>query len=104
MGDKGAYSLETSAILVAFGALVVGMALAVVLNRLKIGDSATFIALLFTPLLLYGIVSGKIQEFSAGSGGVTAKFREVAESKVTPVTEQIHAVNRRSSKKAPFRC
>lgn len=92
MGGQGGYSVETWAIFVALGALVIGMALAFVINRLKLGDSATFIALLFTPLLLYGVASGKIQEFSAGSSGVSAKFREIAESKVTPVSEQIHPV------------
>jgi len=92
MGGQGGYSVETWAIFIALGALVIGMALAFVINRLKLGDSATFIALLFTPLLLYGVASGKIQEFSAGSSGVSAKFREIAESKVTPVSEQIHPV------------
>jgi hypothetical protein len=92
MGGQGGYSAETWAIFIALGALVIGMALAFVINRLKLGDSATFIALLFTPLLLYGVASGKIQEFSAGSSGVSAKFREIAESKVTPVSEQIHPV------------
>ena len=100
MGGKGAYSLETWGIVAALGALVIGMALAYAINRLKIGDSVTFIALLFTPLLLYGIVSGKIQEFTA-PGGWGAKFREVAESKVTPVSEQIHPVEPEIIEKGP---
>src|SRR5260370_8011536 len=90
MGGQGGYSVETWAIFIALGALVIGMALAFVINRLKLGDSATFIALLFTPLLLYGVASGKIQEFSAGSSGVSAKFREIPESQSTPLSQHIH--------------
>jgi hypothetical protein len=91
MSDKASFSPETWAILAAGGALVIGIILAFAINRLKIGDSATFIALLLTPLLIYGILSGKVQEFSA-PGGWGAKFREVAESKVTPATELIHPI------------
>jgi hypothetical protein len=44
-------------------------------SKLGIGDSATLIALLVVPLLLYGIVSGRLKEFS-GPGGWGAKFAE----------------------------
>src|SRR5260370_3263088 len=92
MGGQGGYSVETWAIFIALGALVIGMALAFVINRLKLGDSATFIALLFTPLLLYGVASGKIQEFSAGSSRVTPNFRDISESKVKPPPDPIPPV------------
>jgi CBS domain-containing protein len=71
------------AIFIACGVLVVGVALAIAINRMKLGDSATFIALLLTPLLVYGIASGKVQEFTA-PGGWGAKFREAAQATVTP--------------------
>jgi hypothetical protein len=45
---------------------------------------ATLIALLLFPAVIYGIVSGKIQEFSA-PGGWGAKFQQAAMEKVTPL-------------------
>jgi len=50
---------------------------------MKFGDSATFVALLLTPMVVYGVASGKIQEFSA-PGGWGAKFRDAAQAAVTP--------------------
>jgi len=50
-------------------------------NRMGIGDSVTLITLLVIPLLLYGIVSGRLTEFS-GPGGWGAKFREAARQPV----------------------
>jgi len=71
------------AVLLAGGAFFLAFAVAFAINRMKVGDSATFIALLLTPLLVYGVASGKIQEFSA-PGGWGAKFREAAQAAVTP--------------------
>src|SRR3954466_2184215 len=67
------------AVLAFFAAFIV----ALIINKAKIGDSATFIALLLTPMIVYGVASGKIQEFSA-PGGWGAKFREAAQAAVTP--------------------
>lgn len=50
-------------------------------SYLAITDSATLIALLVVPLLLYGIASGRLTEFS-GPGGWGAKFREAARQPV----------------------
>jgi CBS domain len=71
------------AVLLAGGAFVLAFAVALAISRMTVGDSATFIALLLTPLLVYGVASGKIQEFSA-PGGWGAKFREAAQATVTP--------------------
>jgi CBS domain protein len=71
------------AVLLAGGAFALAFAVAFAINRMKVGDSATFIALLITPLLVYGVASGKIQEFSA-PGGWGAKFREAAQATVAP--------------------
>jgi CBS domain-containing protein len=73
-----------NAVYLSLGVLVVGIVLAVATKRLGVGDSATFIALLIIPLLVYGVASGKIQEFT-GPGGWGAKFREAAQAQVTPV-------------------
>ncbi|MGH7573331.1 MAG: hypothetical protein ACREMK_16030 [Gemmatimonadota bacterium] len=48
----------------------------VTLDALEISDSATVIALLLLPLLVFGVVSGKIQEFT-GPGGWGARFAEL---------------------------
>jgi len=71
-------------IYLAVGVFVIGLILAVAIKKFDFGDSATFITLLVTPLLVYGIASGKILEFSA-PGGWGAKFREVANQPVTPL-------------------
>jgi hypothetical protein len=77
----------------AAGAFVAAFLVAIVIHRMKIGDSATFIALLLTPMIVYGVASGKIQEFSA-PGGWGAKFREAAQAAVTPtaITTPLSAV------------
>src|SRR6202022_917911 len=59
-----------------------GAALTFLFYRLEIKDSATIIALLIAPLLVYGIASGKILELSA-PGGWGAKFQEVAQQNVS---------------------
>ena len=50
-------------------------------NKIGITDGVTLIALLVIPLLLYGIVSGRLTEFS-GPGGWGAKFRAAARQPV----------------------
>jgi CBS domain protein len=71
------------AIWLAAGAFVLAFVVALAINRMKVGDSATFIALLLTPMIVYGVASGKLQEFSA-PGGWGAKFRDAAQAAVTP--------------------
>ncbi len=74
---------ERRGICAAIVALIVGVCLAIVVTKAIGGDSATFIALLVVTLIVYGIVSGKIQEFSA-PGGWVAKFQQAAAEKVEP--------------------
>lgn len=57
-------------------ALVISVLTVVTLDALEISDSATVIALLLLPVLVFGVVSGKIQEFT-GPGGWGAKFAEL---------------------------
>ena len=57
-------------------ALVVSVLTVMTLDALEISDSATVIALLLLPVLVFGVVSGKIQEFT-GPGGWGAKFAEL---------------------------
>jgi hypothetical protein len=71
------------AVWLAGGAFLFALAVAYAISRLKFGDSATLIALLLTPMVVYGVASGTIQEFSA-PGGWGAKFREAAQAAVTP--------------------
>jgi len=74
---------NVQAIVLAVVAFGLAFGVAYVINRNKIGDSATYIALLLTPMIVYGVASGKIQEISA-PGGWGAKFREAAQATVTP--------------------
>jgi hypothetical protein len=60
----------------AAAALVISVLTVVTLDALEISDSATVIALLLLPLLVFGVVSGKIQELT-GPGGWGAKFAEL---------------------------
>ena len=72
--------------------LLVGIALTVLFFHLKItdGPSATIIALLIIPLVVYGISSGKILEFS-GPGGWSAKFQQAARQKAVATATAITA-------------
>jgi hypothetical protein len=72
-----------TAALLALGAFAAAFLVAAIIKKATLGDSATFIALLLTPMIVYGVASGKIAEFSA-PGGWGAKFRETAQEAVTP--------------------
>jgi CBS domain len=83
------------ALLIAGGVFGIGLGLAVWNSRWKFADNATFIALFLTPLLVYGIASGMVGEFTA-PGGWGAKFREAAQANVvvtatslTPLSEAV---------------
>jgi predicted RNase H-like HicB family nuclease len=75
---------EKRGILAALSILLIGVLLAAIIAAMNL-DSAAFIALLVVALIAYGIVSGKIQEFSA-PGGWVAKFQQVAAEKVKPAS------------------
>jgi hypothetical protein len=68
----------------AIAVLILSIGLAVANKRYKVVDKTTFIALLLIPLVVLGVASGTIQEFSA-PGGLGAKFREVARADVSPL-------------------
>jgi hypothetical protein len=72
--------------------LLVGIALTILFFHLKItdGPSATIIALLLIPLVVYGIASGKILELSA-PGGWSAKFQQAAKQKAVTTASAITA-------------
>jgi len=67
--------------------LVVGSAvlslliIAVAKSQLGIADSATLIALILIPLIVYGVVSGRLTEFK-GPGGWSATFKKVGSQAV----------------------
>ena len=82
-------STDVLAVLISLAVLVLSTGLLFGLKRYAGGvDSAVFVALLLTPLLLYLSLSGRVQEFS-GPGGWGAKFRDIAHNSVettkTPV-------------------
>ena len=77
-------SAESLAVVSSGIVLLVALGLLFVLSRAfgKV-DGATFIAILLVPLLVYGILSGRLAEFS-GPGGWGAKFQAVAEMEIDP--------------------
>jgi hypothetical protein len=69
-------------------ATVLGIVLVALLHRaVGISDSATIVTLLLIPLLVYGIVSGRLRELGA-PGGWNAKFAAL-ENKVEETKEQV---------------
>ena len=77
-------SPESLAVVSSAIVLLVALGLLFLLSRAfgKV-DGATFIAILLVPLLVYGILSGRLAEFS-GPGGWGAKFQAVAEMEIDP--------------------
>jgi hypothetical protein len=75
-------STDTIAVLISLAVLLLATGLFLGLKHYVGGiDSAIFVALLLTPLLIYLFLSGRIQEFS-GPGGWGAKFRDIAHASV----------------------
>lgn len=75
-------SADVLAVLMSLAVLVLSTALFFGLKRYAGGvNSAVFVALLLTPLLVYLFLSGRVQEFS-GPGGWGAKFRDIAQASV----------------------
>ncbi len=72
---------DTLAIVGSAAVLLVAVALLFVRSRMQEKfDGTTFIAILLAPLIVYGILSGRLAEFSAA--GVSAKFQAVAEMEI----------------------
>ncbi len=70
-------------------------------SQLGISDSATIVALLVIPLLVYGIVSGRIKEFTA-PGGWGAKFGEVARARVDYSSSRVNVGEAQTIAKGPL--
>ena len=76
---------------VATGATVIGIILVAVLQRgLGITDGATTVALLLIPLLVYGMVSGRLTELT-GPFGWGAKFAKV-EDELEKTKEDVESI------------
>jgi CBS domain-containing protein len=54
----------------------------------KIEDNAVYVSLLFIPVLVYVIISGRLKELK-GPGGLEARFSEAAAQEIKPVSETI---------------
>lgn len=75
-------STEALAVLISLAVLVLATGLFFGLKRYAGGvDSAAFVALLLTPLFLYLVLSGRVQELY-GPGGWGAKFRDTVHDSV----------------------
>jgi hypothetical protein len=73
---QGSGSKVTNALLAAAISLALAVVVVAIINKLiGIEDSVMVVAILLIPLLVYGVVSGKITEFT-GPGGWGAKFAE----------------------------
>jgi hypothetical protein len=72
--------------MIAGAVLLAGVFLAAGMSRFGYGDGV-FIALLLTPLLVFGVASGLVQEFT-GPGGWGAKFRQAASKEIDEKTIQ----------------
>lgn len=75
------------ATILAASVFLIGLVLAIANSRIKIGDTTTFLAIILLPLLVLGVASGKIQEFT-GPGGVGAKFQEAARARINLTSVQ----------------
>lgn len=90
-GQRTSASRDLRALAAAAGATVIGIALVAVLQKgVGIADSATTVALLLVPLLVYGIVSGRLRELT-GPGGWGAKFAEF-ETELEKTKAEVRAI------------
>jgi len=82
--NKDKKALTIAALFLVLGLLVAWLAKAV----LKIEGDATFVSLMLFPLLIYLILSGKLEEFK-GPGGWEAKFTKAANETISAASEKI---------------
>jgi signal-transduction protein with cAMP-binding, CBS, and nucleotidyltransferase domain len=83
-GDQEKRAILFAILFLAVGFVILWFAKAV----LKIEGEAILISLLLTPLLVYLILSGKLEEFK-GPGGLEAKFAKVAGETVSTTSEEV---------------
>lgn len=72
---------EGTALLWAGAALIIALVLLIVIDKVHAQDSIALVALLIVPLLVYALLSGRLQELK-GPGGWGAKFQNLAHSSV----------------------
>jgi type VI protein secretion system component VasK len=84
-------SKEIAAILVSILFLAIGFfAIWLTKSFLKVEGNSVFVSLLFVPIVVYLIISGRIKEIRA-PGGLEAKFAEVAEKSIEATAQTIEA-------------
>src|SRR4051812_46075546 len=89
--DKTEAGRDLRACAAAASTTVIGIILVAVLQRgVGITDSATTVALLLVPLLVYGMVSGRLMELT-GPFGWGAKFAKV-ENELEKTKEDVEAI------------
>ena len=87
--NKGQGNGESKAILAAILFLLLGFVVVWVVKAvLKIEGDIAYITLIFVPILIYAIYSGKLEEFK-GPGGIEAKFAKAANESVSPASEEL---------------
>lgn len=80
---------EVKAIVISILFLVLGFAIVWLAKTLVgIQTDAVYITLLFIPVLVYFIISGRLKEFK-GPGGLEARFSEAAAQSIKPTSETI---------------
>jgi CBS domain-containing protein len=80
---------ETKAILIAILFLGLGfLVLWLTKSIMSIEGDAVFISLLLIPILVYVIISGKLEELK-GPGGLEAKFAKAANESISAATEKV---------------
>lgn len=82
--NRDVWALAVSIVFLTLGLLVIW----VTKSFLNIESDATYVSLLIIPLIIYLIVSGKLEEFK-GPGGWEAKFAKTANERIVSASEKI---------------
>jgi hypothetical protein len=84
LGGKEIRAIWLSVLFLFLGCIVAW----IIKSVLKIEGDAVFVSLLLIPLLVYAIISGKLEELK-GPGGLEAKFAKAASESVSIASEEI---------------
>src|SRR5262245_44595625 len=82
--NKEMKAIGTSVLFLALGFIVLWLAKSV----MNIEGDAVFVSLLFIPILVYVIISGKLEELK-GPGGLEAKFAKAANESISAASEKV---------------
>ena len=86
---SGTEPKEVKAIIISLIFLLLGFVVVWIAKKiLDIEGDAVYITLIFIPVLVYVIISGRLTEFK-GPGGIEARFSEAASQSVIPTSETI---------------